>query len=200
MNLLTHFAKPTVAARLRLALAALLLAAPGAAASAQTGSAPTEYGARIVSRQTYNGQRLCLSLVDTSDRARVGLRPCTEQTTDQAFLWRIRLRDGGGAYITAASRSDERRMEVADFSRGNGGVVQIWGPNVADGYKSQAWDFFPVAGGAVMIVNVNSGKCLNVPLGRNPLDQEFVQQYSCARAANDTWVIEPVLTRSNNGY
>lgn len=194
MNALNRFANSLSAPRLRLPLVALFLAALHAGALAQTGP-PTEYGARIVSRQTFKGQRLCLALVDTTDRARVGLRPCTEQTADQAFLWQIRRRDGGGIYITAASRGEERRMEVADFNRYDGGVVQIWGPNIADGYRSQAWDFFPANGG-VLIVNVNSGKCLSAPMGRNPLDQEFAQQYTCTRAANDTWVIEPVLTRS----
>jgi hypothetical protein len=195
MNALNHFAKALGVRRPRLSLAALFLAALSAGALAQTGP-PVEYGARIVSRQTYQGARLCLALVDTTDRSRVGLRPCTEQTADQAFLWKITRRAGGGVYITAASRAEERRMEVADFGTGNGALVQIWGPNALEGYRPQAWDFFPVAGG-VMIVNINSGKCLNVPLGRNPLDQELVQQFTCARAANDTWVIEPVYTRPN---
>ena len=195
MNTLINFARINRAARLRLALVAALLAAGAVSASAQTGP-PVEYGARIVSKQPYQGGRLCLALVDTTDRSRVGLRPCTEQTADQAFLWKITRRDGGGVYITAASRGEERRMEVADFNRSDGGVVQIWGPNALDGYRSQAWDFFPAAGG-IMIVNINSGKCLNVPMGRNPLDQELVQQFTCARAANDTWIIEPVYTRLN---
>ena len=195
MNALNQFAKALGAHRLSLPLVAIFIAALSAGASAQTGP-PVEYGARIVSRQTYQGRRLCLALVDTTDRSRVGLRPCTEQTADQAFLWKITRRDGGGVYITAASRGEDRRMEVADFNRFDGGVVQIWGPNALDGYRSQAWDFFPAAGG-IMIVNINSGKCLNVPMGRNPLDQELVQQFTCARAANDTWIIEPVYTRPN---
>ena len=68
----------------------------------------------------------------------------------------------------------------------------MWGPNVGDGYRSQTWDFFPGTGGA-LIVNVDSGKCAAVPLGRNRLDQEFLIQYTCSRASNFTWQVEPVL-------
>lgn len=89
-------------------------------------------------------------------------------------------------------------MEVADFNKNDGATIQIWGANAGNGFRSQTWDFFPVTNSlnganGVMIISVDSGKCLNVPLGRNRLDQEVAQLFTCARVPNDTWRVEPVL-------
>ena len=156
-----------------------------------------ECGARIVSRQPFGGGRLCLFVSDTRDRTRVSLRPCTQETSDPGFLWKIVRRDGGGLHIISAMSGQERRMEVADYSKVNGGTIQMWGPNASDGYRNQTWDFFPVDPEntgvlSFLIINVDSGKCLNVPLGRNRLDQEFLQQFTCERRPNDIWIVEPV--------
>ena len=95
-------------------------------------------------------------------------------------------------------------MEVADYKKDDGAAIRMWGRNtgVGDWYRNQTWDFFtpnsPLSG--VMIISVDSGKCLNVPLGRAPLDQEVLQLFTCSRtpddrwgARNDTWRIETVL-------
>ena len=95
-------------------------------------------------------------------------------------------------HVISVTSAQERRLEVADFNSNDGARIQIWGPNVADGYRSQTWDFLPVKDSA-MIVNVHSGKCLNIPIGRNPLNQEFLQQFTCSGAPNDTWRLEPVF-------
>jgi len=174
---------------------------PGAFAQSDT----LECGARIVSNQPLSngsGDRICLFVDGTGDRARVVLRGCSVKTADLRFLWRIIRHDGGGLYIrpAAAERAD-RRMEVADFNKSDGAAIQIWGANAGNGYRSQTWDLFPVTNpftgvNGFMIISVDSGKCLNVPLGRSPLDQEVAQLFTCARALNDTWRIEPVLEGS----
>jgi hypothetical protein len=176
---------------LRLVIISLLVIAGTADALAQR--RVMECGARIVSQQPFGGQRLCLFVPDTSDRTRVALRPCTQQTSDPGFLWKIVRRDGGGLYITSATSGQERRMEVADFSKVNGGNIQIWGPNAGDAYRSQTWDFFPTGSGS-LIVGVDSGLCLAVPLGRSRLDQEVAIQFVCSAAQNFLWNVEPVRT------
>jgi len=197
MNTVSSLVRTMKTSGLKLPLAAIILAASVVAASAQTGRI-MECGARLVSTQPFDGGRLCLFVGDTRDKTKVALRPCTQQTSDPGFLWKIVRRDGGGLHLISATSGEERRMEVADFSKFDGGAVQIWGPNIGEGYRSQTWDFFPAAGGS-LIVNVDSGKCLAVPLGRNRLDQEFMIQYSCSRAQNFTWQVEPVLTGADRG-
>lgn len=181
---------------LRLTLAAALLTGFCESNAFAQSERVLECGARIVSNQPFGGtggDRLCLFVQTTNDRERVALRPCTMETARQNFLWKIVRRDGGGLFIISAMDIDrERRMEVADFGKDNGAAIQIWGANVGNGYRSQTWDFFPATNG-VMIISVDSGKCLNVPLGRNRLDQEVLQQFTCERRPNDTWQIESVL-------
>ena len=107
-------------------------------------------------------------------------------------------RDGGGLNILSTLNDAKKRVEVADFSKFDGATIQIWGPNFNDGYRSQTWDFVPVPGGN-LIVNVESGKCLAVPLGRNRLDQEVPIQYTCSRAPNFVWRVESRLRSTTAG-
>jgi len=186
--------RSTLANRTRLAplVIAFLLTSLSVNVFAQSGRV-MECGARIVSQQPFGKQRLCLFVPDTQDRTRIALRPCAQDTSDPGFLWKIVRRDGGGLYITSATSGQERRMEVADFSKTNGGAIQMWGANIGDAYRSQTWDFFPV-GGSAQIIGIDSGLCMAVPLGRNRLDQEFLIQYVCSRASNFMWQVEPVRT------
>jgi hypothetical protein len=175
---------------LRFLLVVVFVAVPVASAWAQAGV--TECGARIYSAQPFAGGQLCLYTSSTEDRARLLLRPCTADESRYEFLWRITRRDGGGVNILSLLNGAKKRMEVADFSRADGGTIQMWGENFGDGYRSQTWDFVPVPGGN-LIVNVDSGKCLAVPLGRNPLDQEVPIQYTCSRASNFVWMVQSRL-------
>jgi hypothetical protein len=175
---------------LRFLLVGVFVAVPVASAWAQAGV--TECGARIYSAQPFAGGQLCLYTSSTEDRARLLLRPCTADESRYEFLWRITRRDGGGVNILSLLNGAKKRMEVADFSRADGGTIQMWGENFGDGYRSQTWDFVPVPGGN-LIVNVDSGKCLAVPLGRNPLDQEVPIQYTCSRASNFVWMVQSRL-------
>lgn len=195
MNVRSIDPRNTTAAGARVALLAVFLIGCMASGASAQSDQTLECGARIVSNmRTEDGARLCLFAEDTGNGARVAIRRCGSQP---GFLWRIIRRDGGGLHILAASRADEeRRMEVADFNKNNGGRIQMWSANIyGAGYRSQTWDFFPVAGGGSLIISVDSGKCLNIPLGTgSPLDQLFLQQFTCTRVANDTWTVEPVLT------
>ena len=181
---------------LRFLLVVIFIAVPVGSAWAQPGV--TECGARIYSAQPFAGGQLCLYTSSTEDRARLLLRPCAADESRYEFLWRISRRDGGGVNILSLLNGAKKRMEVADFSRADGGTIQIWGPNFGDGYRSQTWDFVPVPGGN-LIVNVDSGKCLAVPLGRNRLDQEVPIQYTCSRAANFVWMVQSRLQSGNSG-
>jgi hypothetical protein len=181
---------------LRLLVVTLFLA--GSTADVLAQRRVMECGARIVSQQPFGNQRLCLFVPDTQDRTKVALRPCTQETSDPGFLWKIVRRDGGGLYIMSATSGQERRMEVADYSKYNEGSIQIWGPNIGDAYRNQTWDFFPV-GTSSLIVGVDSGLCMAVPLGRNRLDQEFLIQYTCSGAPNFRWQVEPVRTGAERG-
>jgi len=184
------------ASGLRMLLAAILIASTVASAAAQ--ASVTECGARIYSAQPFSGGQLCLYTSSTEDRARLALRPCAEDESRYEFLWKITRRDGGGVNILSLLNGATKRMEVADFNKSDGAAIQIWGPNFGDGYRSQTWDFIPVPGGN-LIVNVESGKCLAVPLGRNRLDQEVPIQYTCSRATNFIWTVQSRL-RSDNTF
>jgi hypothetical protein len=181
---------------LRFFLIAILIAVSVTSASAQ--AAVTECGARIYSAQPFAGGELCLYTSSTEDRARLALRPCAPDESRYEYLWRLTRRDGGGVNILSLLNGATKRMEVADFSKSDGATIQIWGPNFGDGYRSQTWDFVPVPGGN-LIVNVESGKCLAVPLGRNRLDQEVPIQYTCSRASNFVWMVQSRL-RSDNAF
>ena len=183
------------ASSLRLLLIAILIAGSVANAAAQSGV--NECGARIFSAQPFAGGELCLYTSSTEDRARLSLRTCGSDESRQEFLWRIMRRDGGGLNILSTLNDAKKRVEVADFSKSDGATIQIWGPNFNDGYRSQTWDFVPVPGGN-LIVNVESGKCLAVPLGRNRLDQEVPIQYTCSRASNFVWRVESKLRSTWN--
>ena len=185
-----------VTSGLRFLLVAILVAVSAVSASAQ--AAVTECGARIYSAQPFAGGELCLYTTSTEDRARLALRPCAADESRYEFLWKITRRDGGGVNILSLLNGATKRMEVADFSKSDGATIQIWGPNFGDGYRSQTWDFVPVPGGN-LIVNVESGKCLAVPLGRNRLDQEVPIQYTCSRATNFVWTVQSRL-RSDNAF
>jgi hypothetical protein len=187
----TNFLRVVNSYGLRILIVTLLLAVWAIDGLAQR--RVMECGARIVSQQPFGNERLCLFVPDTQDRTKVALRPCTPATSDPGFLWKIIRRDGGGLYITSATSGQERRMEVADYNKRNGGAIQMWGPNEGNGYRSQTWDFFPVGTNA-MIVGVDSGLCMAVPLGSNRLDQEFLIQFNCSTARNFLWQVEPVRT------
>lgn len=180
------------ASRARLTAALFFAACVSPAALAQS---TLECGARIVSTmRTADGAKLCLTTEETNNGARVAVRRCGNRP---GFLWKIVRRDGGGVHIIPASNGEERRMDVEGFSKNNHARIQIWSPNWhGQGFRNQTWDFFPAGDGTnFLIISVDSGKCLNIPLGTGtPLDQLFLQQFTCSRAANDTWTIEPVQT------
>ena len=195
-NSMSLVSKVTRTPGLRFFLVAILIAVSVVSASAQ--ASVTECGARIYSAQPFAGGELCLYTSSTEDRARLALRPCAKDESRYEYLWKITRRDGGGVNILSLLNGATKRMEVADFSKSDGATIQIWGPNFGDGYRSQTWDFVPVPGGN-LIVNVESGKCLAVPLGRNRLDQEVPIQYTCSRAANFVWTVQSRL-RSDNAF
>jgi hypothetical protein len=181
---------------LRFLLVVIFIAVPVGSAWAQPGV--TECGARIYSAQPFAGGQLCLYTSSTEDRARLLLRPCAADESRYEFLWRITRHDGGGVNILSLLNGAKKRMEVADFNKADGGTIQMWGENFGNGYRSQTWDFVPVPGGN-LIVNVDSGKCLAVPLGRNPLDQEVPIQYTCSRATNFVWTVQSRLQSRTAG-
>ena len=195
-NSATLVSRITRTCELRFLLAVIFIAVPVASSSAQPGV--TECGARIFSAQPFDGGQLCLYTSSTEDRARLLLRPCAADESRYEFLWRITRRDGGGVNVLSLLNGAKKRMEVADFSRVDGGTIQMWGENFGNGYRSQTWDFVPVPGGN-LIVNVDSGKCLAVPLGRNPLDQEVPIQYTCSRATNFVWTVQSRLQSRTAG-
>ena len=189
-NTQTLISRIVRASGLRFLLVAIFIAVLVTSASAQPGV--TECGARIYSAQPFAGGQLCLYTSSTEDRARLLLRPCGADESRYEYLWKINRRDGGGVNILSLLNGAKKRMEVADFNKGDGATIQMWGENFGDGYRSQTWDFVPVPGGN-LIVNVDSGKCLAVPLGRNPLDQEVPIQYTCSRATNFVWLVQSRL-------
>lgn len=181
------------ASRARLLVALFIV---GCAAPAALAQSTLQCGARIVSSmRTPDGAPLCLFVEDTSNGQRVAIRRCGGRP---GFLWRINRRDGGGLHIIAASQgTEEKRMDVEGWGKHDGARIHMWSPNWHGvGYRNQTWDFFPsTRGDGFQIISVDSGKCLNIPLGTGtPVDQLFLQQFTCSNAVNDTWRIEPVLT------
>ena len=198
MNAESIINRAVKSSRARLLVAVFILGCAAPAALAQT---TLQCGARIVSSmRTPDGAPLCLFAMDSNNGSRVAVRRCGNLP---GFLWRVVRRDGGGLHIsTAIQGSEERRMDVQDFSKNNGARIHLWSPNIyGAGYRNQTWDFFPSnRGDGDLIISVDSGKCLNIPLGTGtPLDQLFLQQFTCSHAVNDTWRIQPVVTGAERG-
>ncbi|HLM56577.1 MAG TPA: RICIN domain-containing protein [Pyrinomonadaceae bacterium] len=192
MNAENIIIRAVKSSRARLLVALFIL---GCAAPAALAQSTLQCGARIVSNmRTPDGAPLCLFAMDSNNGSRVAVRRCGNLP---GFLWKITRRDGGGLHIlTAIQGSEARRMDVQDFGKHDGARIHLWSPNVHGiGYRNQTWDFFPSnrGDGSFHIISVDSGKCLNIPLGTGtPLDQLFLQQFACSHAINDTWRIQPV--------
>jgi hypothetical protein len=145
--------------------------------------------AMIVSRQAFPGG-LCLFVPSAENGTAVAVRACPSGTAavDPGFLWRARRTVDGAWWITSARTREERRIEVQHAGKENHARILIWGPAAPLFDKQQIWSFLPVDDG-FRIVGLDSGKCLNVPLGRRPLNEEEVQLYDCEAAPNSTWTV-----------
>ena len=151
-------------------------------------------GALIVSRHSFAGD-LCLFVPSSENGTKVQIRSCPGggSSPHLGFLWRARRTVDGAWLITSLLTRDERRIEVQRAGKDNGSSVIIWGPAAPLFDKQQIWSFLPVQNG-FRIIGLDSGKCLNVPLGRSPLNQESLQIFRCDDTRNNEWTIRPVLS------
>jgi hypothetical protein len=150
-------------------------------------------GALIVSRYLSSGY-LCLFVPNSQNGTKVQIRSCPSpgSSPNLGFLWRAKRTVDGAWLITSLLSRDERRIEVERAGKDNGSAVIIWAPAAALFDKQQIWSFLPVQSG-FKIVGLDSGKCLNVPLGRVPVNQQSLQIYQCEDAANNEWTLRPIL-------
>jgi hypothetical protein len=66
--------------------------------------------------------------------------------------------------------------------------IQQW---TCHGGPAQQWRVEPLGGGVVQMVNVNSGKCLDVAY-LSTENGANVNQYSCSRGTHQQWRIRPL--------
>lgn len=97
---------------------------------------------------------------------------------------------GNGAYLLTPMHVGGRCLEVYGWSGSNGGIVDIWDYSGTGG-NNQKWRIQATDNGFYKVINVNSGKALEVSLGTSaPIpfrNGTTVDQYDYSGGKNQQW-------------
>jgi hypothetical protein len=95
-----------------------------------------------------------------------------------------------GSYLLTPMHTSGKCLEVLGWSGSNGGTVDIWSYSGTGG-NNQNWLIQPTDNGFYKIINVNSGKALEVTLGNNAAvpfrNGSAVDQYDYSGGKNQQW-------------
>ena len=95
-----------------------------------------------------------------------------------------------GSYLLTPMHISGKCLEVLGWSGANGGTVDIWS-YTGTGGNNQNWLIQPTDNGFYKIINVNSGKALEVTLGNNPAipfrNGSAADQYDYSGGKNQQW-------------
>jgi hypothetical protein len=163
-------------------LAAACLVAQGARAEV------IECGALIVSVQSPS---LCARAIGWQDWQPVVLSPCpTSGRPETGSIWKVfKINNDGEHFIRTLLRPNElRRMEVRGWSHDEGGLIQIWGPNLLTANGNQKWRLIPKGTGRFLLQVIDGGKCLTA----NGNEQQLVQR-TCNADPSQLWSFRTVL-------
>ncbi|OLB77655.1 MAG: hypothetical protein AUI14_15405 [Actinobacteria bacterium 13_2_20CM_2_71_6] len=132
---------------------------------------------------------LCLSVAAGGDPEGAAAQQdgCTDSPAQR---WRT-IPAGGG--VTLVNVASGKCLDVADRGTDDGAKVQQWSCNNG---ANQQWRPQPatadaggqVATGAVLLVSVNSGKCLDL-VESQTASGVHLQQWSCHGRANQQWTL-----------
>lgn len=92
-----------------------------------------------------------------------------------------------GAMYVIKNRVTNTFVDVAGFSKVDGGNIHAWGPTNA---SNQRWYIKRVAANQYQIVSADSGKCMEVA-GFSTAAETNVQQWSCHGGQNQLWELNP---------
>jgi alpha-galactosidase len=110
-----------------------------------------------------------------------------------AGLYRLSPQTTVAAY-TLTARHSGKLLDVSNLSTADGADVVQW---TANGQNNQRWDFRDLGDGYYNVVNVNSGKCLDVYGGTGATgDGVRMTQWTCHTGTNQQWRIQD----AGNGY
>jgi hypothetical protein len=76
-------------------------------------------------------------------------------------------------------------LEVTNASTSNGAIVQIWPSN---NHNCQKWTITPAGNGTYKLLNVNSGKAVDVS-GGSTADGAAIIQWPYSGATNQQWLL-----------
>ena len=95
-----------------------------------------------------------------------------------------------GSYLLTPIHTSGKCLEVLGWSGANGGTVDIWSYSGTGG-NNQNWLIQPTDNGFYKIINVNSGKALEITLGNNPAipfrNGSAADQYDYSGGKNQQW-------------
>ncbi|MFI5137984.1 MAG: cellulase family glycosylhydrolase [Sphingobacteriales bacterium] len=100
------------------------------------------------------------------------------------------LSAANGSYLLTPMHTSGKCLEVYGWSGSDGGTVDIWS-YTGTGGNNQNWLIQPTDNGFYKIVNINSGKALEVTLGTNAAipfrNGSAVDQYTYSSGKNQQW-------------
>ncbi|MDQ1701388.1 MAG: hypothetical protein QOF57_640, partial [Frankiaceae bacterium] len=173
---------------LRLATATAVMVLSGTTAFvAQMGAAhaaiPTTSWYTVVAGNS--GKCVDARAAATANGTAVQQYTCTGGTAQQ---WQFRAAPTAGYVVVVNNNSPNPAWDVAGPSTADGALVHLWSNG---GWASQEWQPVQEANGAYHFVNLNSGKCLDVP-NASTADSVQLQQYTCNGTAAQSFALNQV--------
>lgn len=163
-----HRVSPVTAVTAVLSLMTAICLGLVAAPAARAATVPTDWTTVV---NVGNGKCVDAAAAGTADGTAVQQYACNGTGAQQ---WRFQ--QTGGSDDQVENYDDTAQVwDVTDVSTADGAPIQLW---AYGGGANQQWQPVAESGGSYHFVNLNSGKCLDVP-SASTADGLQLQQYTC---------------------